>query len=78
MITTGIVGKGSLEVCGPVVKNLPANAGDTGDSTSFPGSRRSPGEGNGNPLEYYCLGNTMDRGAWQATVLGVATELDTT
>ena len=75
MITSGIVGKGDLEVCGPVVKNPPANAGD---SSSIPGSGRSPGEGNGNPLEYYCLGNTMDRGAWQATVLGVAIELDTT
>ena len=75
MITSGIVGKGDLEVCGPVVKNPPANAGD---SSSIPGSGRSPGEGNGNPLEYYCLGNTMDRGAWQATVLGVAIELATT
>ena len=42
-----------------------------------PGSVRSPGEGNGNPLQYSCLGNPMDRGAWQATVHGVA-ELDTT
>ena len=75
MITSGIVGKGDLEVCGPVVKNPPANAGD---SSSIPGSGRSPGEGNGNQLEYYCQGNTMDRGAWQATVLGVAKELDTT
>ena len=58
---------------GSVVKNPPANAGDTG---SIPGSERSPGEGNGNPLQYSCLENTMDRGAWQATVPGVA-ELDT-
>ena len=44
---------------GSVVKNLPANAGDTG---LIPGSGRSPGEGNGNPLQYSCLGNPMDRG----------------
>ena len=54
---------------GSVVKNLPANAGDA-DSVS--GLRRSPGEGNGNPLQYSCLGNLMDRGAWQATVHGVS------
>jgi len=46
-----------------VVKNLPVNAGD-----SIPGSGRSPGEGNGNPLQYSCLKNAMDRGAWQAIV----------
>ena len=57
------------------VKNLPANAGDVG---SIPGSGRSPGEGNGNPLQYSCLGNPMDRGAWQATFHGVTKELDTT
>jgi len=54
-----------------VVKNLPANAGDARDAGSIPGSGRSPGEGNGNPLQYSCLGNPMDRGAWQATVHGV-------
>ena len=54
---------------GSVVKNLPASAGDTG---LIPGSRRSPGEGNCNPPWYSCLGNPMDRGTWQATVLGVA------
>ena len=48
-----------------MVKNLPANAGDSG---SVPGSGRSPGEGNGNPLQYSCLGNPMDRGAWRVTV----------
>ena len=53
---------------GSVVKNPPTNAGD-GDWT--PGSRRSPGEGNGNPLQYSCLGNPTERGAWQATVHGV-------
>ena len=61
--------------CGLVVKNLPANAGDVG---SVPGSERSPGEGNGNPSQSSCLGNPTERGAWQATVHGVAKELDTT
>ena len=60
-----------------MVKNLPANAGDTEDAGSIPGMGRSPRAGNGNPLQYSCLGNPMDRGAWQATVHGV-TELDTT
>ena len=54
---------------GSVVKNLPASAEDMG---LIPGSGRSPGEGNGNPLQYFCLGNPMDRGAWRATVPGVA------
>ena len=54
---------------GSVVKNWPANAGDTG---SIPGPGRSPGEGNGNPLRYSCLGNPMDRGAWWAAVYGIA------
>ena len=58
-----------------VVENLPANAGDKG---LIPGSGRSPGEGLGNPLQYSCLENAMDRGAWQATLHGVAEELDTT
>ena len=52
-----------------MVKNLPAKAGDTG---SIPDPGRSPGEGNGNPLQYSCLGNPMDREAWWATVQGVA------
>ena len=47
-----------------VVKNLPANAGDVGDSGLIPGSGRSPGGGNGNLLQYSCLENPMDRGAW--------------
>ena len=55
---------------GPVVKNLPANAGDVG---SIPGSRRSPGEGSGNPLQYSCLENPMDRNC-QATVHGVGSQ----
>ena len=54
---------------GSVVKNLPANAGDTG---SIPGSGNFPGEGNGNPFQYSCLGNPTDRGAWWAIVHGVA------
>ena len=52
-----------------MLKNLPANAGDVG---SVPGLGRSPGEGNGNPLQYTCLENPMDRGVWWATVHGVA------
>ena len=52
-----------------MVKNPPASAGDVG---SIPGSRRSPEEGNGNPLQYSCLENSMDRGAWWVTVHGVA------
>ena len=60
---------------GSVVKNLPANAGDIG---SVPGSERSPGGGNGNPLQYSYLGNPMDRGTWWAAVRGVAKELNTT
>ena len=53
------------------------SACNAGDLSSLPGSGRSPGEGNGNPLQYSCLENPMDRGAWWATVHGVA-ELDTT
>ena len=52
------------------VKNLPANAGDARDASSILGSRRSPGEGLGNPFQY-CLENPMDRRAWQATVYRV-------
>ena len=61
--------------CGSVVKNLPANAGDVG---SLPGLGRSTGEGYGNSLQCSCLGNSMDRGAWWATVHRVAKVLDTT
>ena len=50
-----------------MVKKLPANVGDTG---SIPGSKRSPGGGNGNPLQYSCLENSMDRGDWQVTIHG--------
>ena len=53
---------------GTVVKNLPANAGDARDMGSIPGSGRCPGVGNGNPLQYSCLENPMDREVWQAIV----------
>ena len=55
-----------------LVKNLPANALGARDVGSIPGSGRSPGIGNGNPLEYSCLGNPTDRGAWRAAIHGVA------
>ena len=51
-----------------MVKNPPAYAGDAGDMGSIPGSGRFPGEGNGNPLQYSCLENPVDRGAWRAKV----------
>ena len=54
---------------GSVIRNLPANAGDV---ILIPGLGRSPGERNGNPLQYSCLGNSMDRGAWEAKVHRVA------
>ena len=52
------------------VKNLSGNAGDTGDADSISGSGRSPGEGNGNPLQYSCRENPTDRAAWRATSMG--------
>ena len=55
-----------------VVKNLPANAGNTREAGLIPGSGRFPGGGHGNPLQYSCLENPMDRRAWRATVHGVA------
>ena len=58
-----------------MVKNLPANAGDV---VLIPGLGRSPGEGSGNPFQYPCMGNPIDRGAWRATAHEVAEELDTT
>ena len=60
---------------GEMVNNLPAKAEDTG---SIPTLGRSPGVGNGNVLQYFCLGNPMEQGAWQVTVHGVAKELDVT
>ena len=58
-----------------MVKNLPANAGDAG---SVPGSERPPGEGNGNPVQYACLENPMDREVWWVKVHGVTKGSDTT
>ena len=55
-----------------VVKNLPGNAVDIRDASSIPGSEACPGGGNGYPLQYSCLGNPMDRGAWRVTVRGMA------
>ena len=55
-----------------LVKNLPVNAGSIGDMGSVPGSRRSAGAGHGNPLQYSCLQNPMDREAWQTTVYRVS------
>ena len=60
-----------------MVKNTPANARDIRDVGSIPGSRRSPGEGNGNPFQYSCLENPMDREDWWAAAPGVA-KSDTT
>ena len=60
---------------GSVVKTPPASAGDVG---LIPGSGRSPGEGNGNPLQYSCLGNPTDRESWQVTIHGFAKELEMT
>ena len=57
---------------GAVVKNPPANAGDAGDMGLIPGSGRSLGGGNGNPLQYSFLDKSMDRGAWWTTVHGVS------
>ena len=54
-----------------MINNLPANAGDARDKSLIPGLGRSPGGGNGNLLQYSCLENSMDMGAWQATVYGV-------
>ena len=55
-----------------MVENLPATAGDTGDMGSIPGLGRSPGEGNGYPLQYFCLEKSMDRGVWRVIVHRVA------
>ena len=59
------------------IKNPPANAGDKGDMGLIPGLGRSPGEGYGNPLQYSCLGNSMDRGTWRLEPMGLQ-ELDMT
>ena len=70
VITSGFPG-------GSVAKNLPIQV-DTGETGPVPGSGRYSGGRNSNPLQYSCLGNLMDRGAWQATVYGVAKESDMT
>ena len=62
---------------GSVVENPPANAGNAEDGGSIHGSGRSPRIGNGNPFQYSCLGNPMNRGAWQATIQGIAKQSDT-
>ena len=64
-------GSGSSTYCGAVVKNPRADAGDAREADPIPGWGKSPGGGNGNPLQYSYLGNPMDRGAQQATVHGV-------
>ena len=61
-----------------MAKDLPASAEDAKDTGLIPGSGSSPEEGNDNPFQYSCLDNSTDRGAWQATVHGVAKESDTT
>ena len=63
---------------GAVVKNLLANGGDTGDLDMIIGSGRCPGRGNGNPLQYSCLGNPMDKEAWKAIVHEVTKRSDMT
>ena len=60
------------------LKNPPVNAGDIRDKGSITGLGRSPGEGNGNPLQYSCLENPMEREAWQAAAHGIAKDLDMT
>ena len=61
-----------------MVKNMLDNAGDAGNAGLVPGSGRSPGEGNGTPLQYACLENSMDRGAWWIAVHGITKESDMT
>ena len=61
-----------------MAQTIKMSAYNVGDPGSIPGQGRSPGEGNGNPLQYSCLANLMDRGAWWAAVHGAAKELDTT
>ena len=61
-----------------VVKNPPANSGDSRDASFIPGSGSSPGGGNGNPFQYSCLENPMDRGAWGAAIHGITIESNMT
>ena len=67
MYSSPATGFGASPVAQSVVKHPPASVGDAGEMGSTPELGRSPGEENGNPLQYSCLGNPMDRGAWQAT-----------
>ena len=67
-----------IQLRGSVVNNLPANARDTRDTGSIPGSGRFLGGGHGSPLQYSCLKNPMDRGAWQANSAGGCKESDRT
>ena len=71
VLDIGMITTGAFQVA-PVVKNLPANAGDVRDAGSTPGSRRFPGGGYSNPLQCSFLENLIDREAWQATVHGVS------
>ena len=64
--------------CGMMVKNPPGSTGDAREADSIPGLGRSHGEGNGNPFQYSCLENPMERGTWWAAVHGVVKEWDTT
>ena len=68
---SGLVGAFQVAL---LVKNMPANAGDIGDMGLIPGLERIPQGGSGNPLQYSCLENPMNRGAWRATVHGVTKE----
>ena len=77
LVSTGLQSSRASQVA-LVVKNPPVNAGDARDMGLILGSGRSPGEGNGNPLQYSCLENPMGRGAWWAMIHGVPKELDTT
>ena len=72
MVLDGVWATVQASQVAPVVKNLPADAGDTRDESLIPGLGRSPGGVNGNPPQYSCLENPIDRGVWWATVYGVA------
>ena len=71
----GVIQLNSILTLSTMVKSPPANAGDAGDMGSVPGLGRSPRGGHGNPLQYSCLENPMDRGAWWAPILGVQSQI---
>ena len=75
-LTLVAIAHGGASPVAQLVKNQPATAGDTRDTGLIPGSGRSPGVGNGNPLQYSYLDNSMGRRAWRATVHGVAEDSD--